>query len=542
MDRPAAFRLFRSLRAAILPAIVKNASSTPESSRKPHAPMKSRLVIALLVLCGAASIGAQSTNRPSLEALQRARLPDVVLESVKPVTPDRQKNPQAAGRVEVNGVIGGSIRFELLLPEAWNGRFVMGGGGGFVGTVQNAARDSVDRGYATVGTDTGHQFQPGYMAGWAHENLEAQLNFGYLAVHRTAEVAKALIRAYYGADAAHGYFVGCSRGGGQAMMEAQRYPKDFDGIVAGAPAFNWTGFAATMVAIAQALYPNPEHLDHPVLTKEALQNLQTSILEQCDAQDGLKDGVIQDPTTVHFDLAKVPGLTAEQRQAIEAIYGGAHSATGTICPGYTRGAECDPDQWIAWLVGPVPPLLGNDHVPDLTFAFGTQVFKYLIFNNADWDYSKYDFAGFTNDTRLAASFLNATSPDLDAFKARKGKLILWHGWADPALPAQATVDYYRQVQARDPRAADYCRLFVVPGCLHCGGGPGAADVDWLSAIVDWVEKGQAPDRLIASKHEHGITVMTRPLLPYPECAVYSGSGDPNTADSFTAKPPSGPAR
>src|SRR2546421_446552 len=165
----------------------------------------------------------------------------------------------------------------------------MGGGGGFVGSVQNAARDSVNRGYATVGTDTGHHSEPGYLAEWALDDLEAKVNFGYLAVHRTAEVAKALIRSYYHTDPAASYFLGCSRGGGQAMMEAQRYPGDFDGIVAGAPAFHWTGIAATMVTIAKALYPDPAHLDHPVLTREALQKLQAAILEQCDAQDGLKD-------------------------------------------------------------------------------------------------------------------------------------------------------------------------------------------------------------------------------------------------------------
>src|SRR5215470_2591244 len=130
----------------------------------------------------------------------------------------------------------------------------------------------------------------------------------------------------------------------------------------------------------------------------------------------------------------------------------------------------------------VPPMLARDHVPDLTFAFGTQVFKYLIFNNPNWDYSTYDFSNFENDTRLAASFLNATNPDLQKFKARHGKLVIWHGWADPALPALATTDYYRQVLAHDARAPEYCRLFMIPGCMHCGGGPGAADVDWLSVI------------------------------------------------------------
>lgn len=411
----------------------------------------------------------------------------------------------------------------------------MGGGGGFVGTVQNAARDSVNKGYATVGTDTGHQSDIGYLAGWALDNLEAKVNFGYLAVHRTAEVARALIRSYYRKDATHSYFVGCSRGGGQAMMEAQRFPKDFDGIVAGAPAFNWTGIAATMVTIAKTLYPDPQHLDSTVLNKEALQKLQAAIIEQCDAQDGLKDGIIQDPASAHFDLSQVPGLTDEQRKAIEVIYEGSRNNSGTIYPGFAPVAECVPDQWIAWLTGPAPMLSARDHVPDLTFAFGTQIFKYLIFNQPDWNYATYDFSNFEQDARLAASFLNATDADLAGFKARNGKLILWHGWADTALPAQGTVDYYLQVQAKDGRAGDYCRLFMVPGCLHCGGGPGAAEVDWLSVITDWVERNKAPDKLVALKRENGNVVMSRPLYPYPGKATYKGSGDANSADSFELK-------
>ncbi len=493
------------------------------------------LLLGVLLCCGAAATLGQTTNRLSVDELRQLLLPDVTLESAVPVRPDLQKNPRAVAYVTIKGVIGGNIRFELLLPDAWNERFVMGGGGGFVGSVQNAARDSIDRGYATAGTDTGHESQPGYLADWAQDNLEAQLDFGYLAVHRTAEVAKALIRAYYRTGIAHSYFVGCSRGGGQAMMESQRYPRDFDGIVAGAPAFNWTGFAATAVEIARALYPDPRHLDRTVLTKEALQQLAKGILEQCDAQDGLKDGIIADPAAAQFDLSKVRGLTDEQRQAIAAIYHGARNDQRAIYPGYAPAAECDPDQWMAWLVGPVPPLLTNDHVPNLMFAFGTEVFKHFVFNNPDWDYSTYDFSRFQRDTRLAASFLNATNPNLDAFKARGGKLILWHGWADTALPAEATIEYYRQVLAHDPQAADYCRLFLVPGCLHCGGGPGASEVDWLSEIVDWVEHGQAPERLIASKHEAGKIAFTRPLFPYPETAIYNGSGDPHNADSFAAK-------
>jgi feruloyl esterase len=496
--------------------------------------VKRSVFIGLVGLCGVARLCGQSTNHITLEDLRHLRLPDVILESATPVAANLQKNPHAAAFVKAKGVIGDHIRFELLLPDAWNGRFVMGGGGGFVGTVQNSARYSVHRGYATVGTDTGHESQPNSPAGWALDNLEAKLNFGYLAVHRTAEVAKALIRGYYGLDATNCYFVGCSRGGAQAMMEAQRYPKDFDGIVAGAPAFDLTGLAADMVAIQQALYPDPEHLDHTVLDREALGKLQQSILEQCDAQDGLKDGVVQDPPSAHFDLSKVSGLTDQQRKAIAAIYAGARNEKGPIYPGYTPGAECDPDQWIAWIVGPSP-----QHVkylaPDRMFVFGTEKFKYLILDDPDWSYSTYNLSNFASDTRLAASYLNATNTNLDGFKRRKGKLIIWHGWADPALPPQATVDYYRSLQTRDPNASEYCRLFMVPGCFHCGGGPGASDVDWLSVIVEWVEHGAAPDRVIASKSVGGKIEKRRPLYSYPTTAAYKGSGDPASADSFEPK-------
>jgi hypothetical protein len=499
--------------------------------------VKKIIFVCLVALWGVARADGQATTHITLEDLRRLRLPDVVLESATQANPDAHENPRGVAYVEVKGVIGGTIRFELLLPDAWNGRFVMGGGGGFVGSVQNSASYSVSRGYATVGTDTGHEWQPNHMAGWAFDNLEAQVNFGYLAVHRTAEVAKALIRGYYGSDAAYSYFSGCSRGGGQAMMESQHYPGDFDGIVAGAPAFDWPGLAANAVAIQKALYPDAEHLDRTPLDTEALKKLQQAILDQCDEQDGLKDGVVQDPPSAHFNLSKVSGLTDEQRKGIEAIYGGARNDKGLIYPGYTPGAECDPGQWIVWIVGP-SPWLAKDHAPDLMFAFGTQIFKYLVFDNPDWNYSTYDFSNYAKDTELAASFLSATNTDLSAFKARKGKLIIWHGWADPALPPQATVNYYRQVQARDSNASEYCRLFMVPGCLHCGGGPGAADVDWLSVITNWVEHGAAPERVVATKSDHGKIAMARPLYSYPTTVIYKGSGDPSSADSFAAKQPS----
>src|ERR1051325_21159 len=339
--------------------------------------MKRSLAISLLLLGGVAA--KAESSHISVEELQQLRLPEVVFKSVTHQTPAAKGSKP---HVEVTGVIGEHIQFELLLPDEWNERFAMGGGGGFVGTIQNMARLSVNQGYATVGTDTGHESPPGGApsAAWAYNDTEAKVNFGYLPVHRTAEVAKALIRAYYRKEPSHSYFLGCSRGGGQALMEGQRFPNDFDGIVSGAPAFNWTGLAAMNVAIAKALYPDPAHLDSNVLSKEALQKLAAGIIEQCDAQDGLKDGIIQDPASAHFDVSKVEGLTDEQRKALTAIFEGARNIKGAEYPGFAPVAECDPGQWIAWIVGPVPAF-AKDKAPDLLFAFSTQIFKYLIFRS-----------------------------------------------------------------------------------------------------------------------------------------------------------------
>jgi hypothetical protein len=448
------------------------------------------------------------------EELLALQLPDVRITSAVHHEASTEQGVPSVGHVVVEGVIGKAIRFELLLPDDWNGRFAMGGGGGTVGSVQNSLRGSVNSGYATAGTDTGHQ-GPGTDGSWALNDLEALVNFGHAAIHRTAEVSKAVIRAYYGKGPEKSYFGGCSRGGGQALMEAQRYPEDFDGIVAGAPAFDWSGFAAMAINIAQKLYPDPNKLTETYLTQDDLDRIYAEVMRQADELDGLKDGIIDDPRSVTFDLERVPGLTDEDRAAMRVIYGGVSNARGPIYPGFPIGAEGGEGGLFPWQVGPIP-----DHV-SLGFAFGTNIFKYFFFQDPNWDYSTYTFDNFEEDTRVGASVLNATDPDLSAFTARGGKLIIWHGWADAALPADATIDYYEKVLARDPNAMDYARLFMVPGCYHCGGGPGPSGVDWLAEIVAWVEEGKAPERIIARRPARdGEPAMTRPLVPYPQ-RIYS---------------------
>ncbi|MBI2426184.1 MAG: tannase/feruloyl esterase family alpha/beta hydrolase [Candidatus Hydrogenedentes bacterium] len=489
--------------------------------------MKRTLIVGLILAQACAWAVAESPKQLDAAGLLALQLPDVKITSVK---------HEDAGYFDVDGVIGGAIQFEVLLPDTWNGRFAMGGGGGFVGSVQNPARDSFSKGYATAGTDTGHQAS-GTVARWALDDVLAQVNFAHLAVHRTAEVSKAIIHAYYGKRPEFSYFLGCSRGGGQAMVESQRYPEDFDGIVAGAPAFNWNGIAALFVRVAQAMYPDPKTLNAPVVPMKILGGVYDELMRQCDKQDGLEDGIIADPRDVHFDVSKVPGIAPEQQAAIEAVYAGVSNADGPIYPGFSYGAEKDPGGWFGWISGPVPPLLKDQNAPTATFAFGTELFKYFVFNDPDWDYSTYDFSTWAKDTRLAASMLNATNTDLSTFKARNGKLILWHGWGDPALPPLATVDYYEKVLAHDPAAADYVRLFMISGCLHCAGGPGPSNVDWLAAIAEWVEQGKAPGLLIATGKMRDGVAEERPLYPYPAEAAYKGEGNPFDADSFTPKTP-----
>jgi tannase/feruloyl esterase len=432
----------------------------------------------------------------------------------------------------------------MWLPtDNWNGKFMGVGNGGFAGSIQgltNEMPQALRLGYATAGTDTGHQ-ATGTDASWALDNPQRELDFGYRAVHLTADASKAIVAKYYGKDAERSYFVGCSRGGGQGMMESQRFPDDFDGIVSGAPAYQWPGIGAGFIQNEQKVYPDPAKLDSPVITNANRALLQKEILAACDRLDGVEDRVLNDPRQCKFDPATLKRcandqpaddcVTGAQLAAIQEIYQGPQVNGKQVHPGFPFGGENDFGGWDMWITGRANALgPGN---PNLHYAFGTNMYKYLVYDDANWDYSKYDFKNWEKDTRHAAEILNATDTDLGKFKQSSGKLLLWNGWSDPAITALGTIQYYDGVLSKDPRAPDYARLFLMPGVLHCAGGPGPDRVDWLAAISDWVEKGKAPDRLLASKADgNGKTIVTRPLCPYPQSAVYDGKGDPSKAESF----------
>lgn len=508
------------------------------------------LSLLLPLTISAASTSAQSEPACSLEALPA--LPDVTITSVTHET-------EFAPHCKVAGVIGTETNFELLLPDTWNGKFVMGGGGGFVGSVVNIALmyGPLQSGYATAGTDTGHQANS-LDASWALNNFERIVSFGHQAVHRTAVTSQALISAYYGQESTRDYFVGCSRGGGQALMEAQRYPEDFDGIVAGAPAFNWTEeLGAKTTWINQVMYPDPDNLGVAVIRLDQAQLIGKAVLEQCDDLDGLEDGILNNPLQCDFDVSSLTCdagktsacLTEERVAAAKRIYDGVYIDGERIFPGYPVGGELSAFGWNLWLTGGLdllPPVENFQEgavtesefpapvTPSAHWAFGNGVMKYLIYHDAEWNYADYTFETFKSEAAKVAPTLNATNPDLSAFRERGGKLLIHNGWADMALSPLGTIEYFRQVLELDESAAEDVRLFLLPGVDHCAGGAGPYVINWLSEIDNWVETGDAPEQMTAYwLNDQMQPDGSRPVCAYPEYVKYNGTGDPRDASSFS---------
>jgi feruloyl esterase len=502
--------------------------------------------VALLVLLAGRLSGQQPIVKDATQSCASLRTlswPDVRITEATAAAPDTATR-QWPGRMRLSycrvmGVIGRSVEFAAVLPNDWNGQLLMVGNGGFAGNF--APVPAANDGFLAITTNTGHTAD-GTDARWALNDVERQVDYGYLAVHETAEVGKALARTYYGTDPRFAYFQGCSNGGRQALMEAERFPLDFDGILAGAPAYDFTDIGAAFLRNTRANFPAPARLTRNVVTPENVKLLAAKVLEACDAVDGVTDGVIDDPRRCHFELSSVkacPGdraaadcLTSAQREVIATIYSPTRIGGREIYPGQPAGGEGEPGGWITWITGSrkangelQPPL-------QALFAIG---FKYFVAEDSSWDYATYDLSHWTQDVRLAGTFLNATDPDLSAFAQHGGKLILFHGWSDPALNPLATIAYYEKVVRREPRSVADIRFYLLPGVLHCGGGAGPDQVAFLPALRDWVERGQAPDRLIASKVERGRVVRTRPLCPYPQHAVYTGRGSTDSASSFVCR-------
>jgi feruloyl esterase len=462
----------------------------------------------------------------------------------------------------VQGVIkptaDSDIKFEVWLPpeNAWNGKYGAIGNGGFAGSmILPSMAWRLKEGYAVSGTDTGHTGGP-LDADWALNHPEKIADFGWRGIHETAEASKAVIAAYYDKPASYAYFAGCSDGGREALMAAQRFPKDFNGIVAGAPANYWTNLltnaATTMRALNQAgAWLSPDDL---ALVSEAAQR-------SCPSAEGYLD----DPGSCRFDpstLACKPGqnercLSEAQLAGLKAIYAGTKDATGKLInPGYPVGGEAGPAAWSLWITGTEP----KRNAGSLMSGFASGYFSNMVYDKPGWLPSDGNLADDWAAAQKTAEALDAANPDLSAFKAAGGKLIQYHGWSDAAIPAQSSIDYYNAVAAKMggvQEVKSFYRLFLAPGVMHCGLGPGPSAVggvfgppspdhdpkhDVLAAVAHWVEKGKAPETIIATRYQDDdpskSIVAQRPWCPYPAVARFSSKGGHNDAANFICVAPS----
>lgn len=422
------------------------------------------------------------------------------------------------------------IKIEVWMPASgWNGKFQGVGNGGWSGNISYPALgQAVSRGYAAASTDTGHS---GGSARFALGHPEKLIDFAYRSEHLMTVQAKAIIAAHYGSGPKLSYWVGCSSGGKQGLKEAQRFPDDYDGIVAGAPANYWTHLMFSGLWIAHATLKDPaSHIPpskFPLINKAAL--------AACDAADGVTDGVLEDPTRCRFDPKELeckgedgPNcLTAAQVEAARKIYAGAINprTKKQIYPGLERGSELG---WGPMAGGPQPFQITLDH------------FKFVVFKDPDWDWKTLNFdSDVTKTDNLDDGTLSAIDPDLARFTRRGGKLILYHGWNDQLIAPQNAINYYKSVVAKlGAKTEASVRLFMAPGMGHCGGGPGPNSFDSLVALEQWRENGKAPETIIASRRApDGRVDRTRPLCPYPQVAKYKGSGSTDEAENFVCAKP-----
>ena len=422
------------------------------------------------------------------------------------------------------------IKIEVWMPASgWNGKFEAVGNGGWAGTISYPAMaQALARGYATTSTDTGHS-TPGASFAFGHQ--EKLIDYAYRSEHEMTVKAKSIINTFYGNAPTRSYFNGCSTGGRQALTEASRFPDDFDGIIAGAAANPKTHLDTWRIWMGLQTMKDPATR----IPTEKYPAIHQAVLTACDALDGLKDGLIDDPTRCHFDArvlacqeADGPGcLTPKQVQSVNTILGPAKSPrTGeVIFPSYQPGSEL---QWGRLIGGPDP------------YDTALDQFR-MVFNDPKWDWRTFDVdRDLAKAEQSLKGLLTAIDPQsISAFVGRGGKLLTYHGWSDQDIAPLASVNFYKSVTSAvgDPKASSSLRLFMVPGMGHCGGGEGPNTFDMMPSLEQWVEKGQAPTRVVASRSTNGKVDRTRPLCAYPQVARYTGTGSTDDAANFTCRLP-----
>lgn len=503
-------------------------------------------IMAAAALCVLHTAPAAATDCGQLSGLKLPHIEITLAESVAagafkppggnggmgpPVPPEAYAHLPAFCRVAgtARPTADSDIRFEVWMPSAnWNGKFVGVGNGVWAGSITYYAMlEPLAKGYATAATDDGHQGNP-LDGSFIKGHPEKLVDFGYRAPHEMTVTAKAVINAFYGKATQRSLFVSCSTGGRQGLMEAYRYPDDYDGISSMAPANPmvglmvsslWTGAAALKDTASQ-------------IPREKFALAHRAAIQACDAQDGVRDGIISAPLTCHFDPASLQCkaadgpdcLTAAQVNTLRAIYRGPHNPrTGkAIFPGFEPGSEA---QLPLQTAGPLPFGVAYTFMRDLVFA-----------NTADWDYKTFDYdKDVARSEQAGSAQLDVPPKGLDSFLSSGHKLLLSHGWADGLIPPRSTLNFYteltRQVEAK--KAAN-ARLFMIPGMAHCAGGDGPFMFDAITTIDRWVDSGHAPEKIVVS-NPPGAPARTRPLCPHPQEAVYTGQGSTDDEKSFVCR-------
>ena len=498
--------------------------------------MKKILILIGLFLCGTVTADVrQCKNLVRLTDLNYAIEPGYVVDATD-ATPEY---------CHVRGVINRAIRFEVTLPmEGWNGRFMFSTVGGFAGTIGDVT-SLLGSGYAMASTDTGHEISEGNTF---LNQSEALLDYGYRGVHLATQAAKSVIQAFYGNPIEFSYLSGCSNGGRAALMEVTRFPNDYDGVLAGAPLQTFSEFMPWGIHVARAMQANP-------LTAESLNVLAKNSKSACDLLDNVADGVINDPRLCTEELLDLDGLACGRRaksdclskgqiETAKTIYRALKDSDGNVvAPGVMPGAESSGD-WAFWILP--NEMFGGASPVELQFDAATRIMR----RHPAFKIDEFDPANDVSEIHRELVPLNADDPDLSEFRANGGKLIVFQGWNDFPLRPQRAIDHLNQVEDElKGQVDDFYRLFMVPGMTHCRGGPGAWQTDYVEPLVQWREKGLAPDRIVGKQtgknpvtdyltpnsDSQAGTVFSRPQCVYPKLAAYDGNGDQADAKNYVCR-------
>jgi feruloyl esterase len=504
--------------------------------------------ITVLLMFPAASLVAAPTGGSTCDSLSKVSLPNVIITAAQSIAAGAFTPPPAPGPFGPNPALfkglpafcrvmatltpssDSDIKIEVWLPASgWNNDFQAIGNGGWNGTMgYGPLAEAVKRGFAAAGTDTGHQ---GGSASFAMEHPEKLTDFAYRAVHEMTVTSKAIIQNYYGSAPRYSYWNGCSTGGRQGLKEAQKFPADFDGIIAGAPANYQTHLHVWSIWVAQQVNKTPDSF----LPPEKLEVLHKAVVAACDAGDGVKDGLLNDPTRCHFDPKTIECkgedsancLKPAQVAAVQAIYAGPKNSGGKeVFPTFEPGSE------LGWSI-----LAGQQAA-----SVATDSFTYVVYKNPQWDWHRMNLdSDVAQIEKTYETLIDATDPNLKPFFAHKGKLLMYHGWSDQLIAPLNSINYYSSLVRNlggEKKASNDVRLFMVPAMAHCGGGEGPNTFDQVGAIQQWVEQGKAPDTMIAlHTGKSGTVDRTRPLCVYPKVARYKGSGSTDDAANFTCAMP-----